>query len=141
LDFKEVIMFGCNHFAQYLPKGTWHVWDKLAGRDDFGDSFSDAEFIWHNKETKTRIVRCLWKGICGMETTPKRHHPSQKPLPVIGWCINQADNPQTILDPFAGSCTTARAAKDLGRRCVCIERELKYCRIGAERMRQEVLPL
>jgi len=45
---------------------------------------------------------------------------------------------QTILDPFAGSGTTGRAAKDLNRKCVCIEREERYCEIGAKRMEQEV---
>jgi site-specific DNA-methyltransferase (adenine-specific) len=58
------------------------------------------------------------------------------------WCISLAGiAAQTILDPFAGSCTTARAAKDLGRKCVCIEREERYCEIGAKRMSQEVFNL
>jgi site-specific DNA-methyltransferase (adenine-specific) len=51
------------------------------------------------------------------------------------------DTAQTILDPFAGSGTTARAAKDLGRKCVLIEREEKYCEIAARRMGQEVFNL
>ena len=52
-----------------------------------------------------------------------------------------AGDMQTILDPFAGSCTTGRAAKDLGRKCICIEREERYCEIGAKRMAQEVFAL
>jgi site-specific DNA-methyltransferase (adenine-specific) len=62
-------------------------------------------------------------------------------LLLLQW-VERFTNPgETILDPFAGSCTTGRAAKDLGRRCVCIEREERYCEIGARRMQQEVLNL
>jgi site-specific DNA-methyltransferase (adenine-specific) len=48
---------------------------------------------------------------------------------------------QTVLDPFAGSGTTGRAAKDLGRKAVLIEIEERYCEIAARRMGQEVFNL
>ena len=68
-------------------------------------------------------------------------HPTQKPEELIRWCIQQAEPAATILDPFAGSGTTGRAAKDLGRKAVLIEREERYCEIAASRMAQGVLPL
>jgi len=43
------------------------------------------------------------------------------------------------LDPFAGSGTTGRACKDLGRKCIMVEIEERYCEIAANRLRQEVL--
>jgi site-specific DNA-methyltransferase (adenine-specific) len=44
-----------------------------------------------------------------------------------------------ICDPFMGSWTTARACKDLGRNFIGFELEEKYCKVGEERLRQELL--
>lgn len=69
-------------------------------------------------------------------------HPSVKPLAVVSKMVTLGTQPgETIIDPFAGSGTTGRAAKDLGRKAVLIEREERYCEIAARRMAQEVLPL
>ena len=69
-------------------------------------------------------------------------HPTEKPLDLISYMARISCRPGgTILDPFAGSGTTGRAAKDLGKRAVLIEREERYCEIAAKRMAQEVLPL
>jgi len=52
------------------------------------------------------------------------------------WCIEQAGNPQTILDPFMGSGTTGVAAIQLGRTFTGIEREPKYFDIACKRIEQ-----
>ena len=50
------------------------------------------------------------------------------------WCIEQAGNPQTILDPYMGSGTTGVAAVQMGRQFIGIEREPRYFDIACKRI-------
>lgn len=69
-------------------------------------------------------------------------HPTVKPQWLMAAMINDfTDAGEIILDPFGGSGTTAIAAKRLGRRCILIEREEKYCAIAARRCEQGALEL
>lgn len=132
------IMWGGNYFASVLPQQSkWLVWNKLQTMP----TYSDAELAWTNLPGfSVKMYAICGAGIMAKERA--RFHPTQKPVELMSWCIQLAgDDIHTILDPFAGSGTTGRAAKDLGRKCTLIEREEKYCEIAAKRMRQEVLPL
>ena len=74
------------------------------------------------------------------EPSEKNGHPCPKPLGWMLWLVGLASLPgETIIDPFMGSGTTLRAAKDMGRRGIGIEIEEKYCEIAAKRMSQECL--
>jgi site-specific DNA-methyltransferase (adenine-specific) len=65
-----------------------------------------------------------------------------KPLAVVSKMVRLGSQEgETILDPFMGSGTTLRAAKDLGRKAIGIEIEERYCEIAARRFAQEVLAL
>lgn len=52
----------------------------------------------------------------------------------MGWCIERAGNPDTILDPFMGSGTTGVAAVRLGRRFVGIEVDPGYFATACRRI-------
>jgi DNA modification methylase len=49
------------------------------------------------------------------------------------WCIELADDPKTVYDPFLGSGTTLVAAEQLGLTCYGIEREPAYVDIIVRR--------
>jgi site-specific DNA-methyltransferase (adenine-specific) len=67
-------------------------------------------------------------------------HPCPKPLRLWRWLLQTVSlEGECVVDPFMGSGTTLRAAKDLGRRAIGIEIEERYCEIAAKRLAQETL--
>jgi len=69
-------------------------------------------------------------------------HPTEKPIRLLKEMIRQFTEPgDLILDPFMGSGSVLRAAKDLGRRAIGIEIDPEWCKVAKRRMGQEVLPL
>ena len=123
----QAIVWGGNYFGLPASRG-WLVWNK----PERNFSLADAELAWTNKDIAIRCFDCP-------RTNGKRFHPTQKPLALIKWCIGFAPDAKTILDPFAGSGTTLRAAKDLGLQAIGIERDERYCEIIVERLRQQTL--
>jgi site-specific DNA-methyltransferase (adenine-specific) len=68
-----------------------------------------------------------------------RVHPCQKPLGLLSYLIRTATRPgDIVLDPFAGSGSTAAAALASGRRCVLIEREPSAIALIRDRLDAEV---
>ncbi len=81
-------------------------------------------------------------GISSTLRADRIGHPCAKPVEWMRWAVGLTSRPnETILDPFAGSGTTLRAAKDLGRRAIGIEVSEAYCEIAARGLSQEVMAL
>ena len=142
-----LILWGANHFAHRLPpSGGWLVWDKRKGIEDMAEKgwpLGEGELAWTNIVGAVRIYRNLWHGLLRTEQRGEFLHPTMKPISLMRWClgIGSLADAQIILDPFMGSGTTLRAAKDLGRKAIGIEIEERYCELAARRMRQTAMGL
>ena len=124
----DAIIWGGNYFG-LPPHQRFLVWDKEQSED-----FSSAmcEQAWTSIGGPAKLFR---RRVVSYE----KHHPTQKPVELLNWCLRFVPNANTILDPFMGSGTTLVAAKDLGRKAIGIEIEERYCEIAAKRMSQAVL--
>lgn len=64
------------------------------------------------------------------------NHPTEKPIALLERIIKASSNlGDTVLDPFAGSFTTAYAAQQLERKSISIEMQEDYIKIGLRRLK------
>lgn len=129
------IIFGGNYY-QLSPTKCWLVWDKEINGD-----FADCELAWTNLDMAVRRLRWRWNGMLQQDMKNKevRYHPTQKPLPVMKWCLSFLKDNNVIFDPFGGSGTTVLAAKIMGKMSIMCEQKEKYCEIAAKRCQQTVM--
>lgn len=127
-DSRPAIIWGGNYYA-LPPKRGWLCWFK----PDAPPSMGAFELAWTNLDQNTRMISCSISQTNG----ERLGHPNQKPARVMSWCLSFVTG--VICDPFLGSGTTLRVAKDAGRKAIGIEREERYCEMAARRMSQQTL--
>ena len=126
----DSIIWGGNYF-NLPPSRCWYIWRKLGSVP----TMADVEMAWTSFDKNSRHFEYSIHAYAD----ERSDRPTPKPQALMMWCLNQHPDAHTILDPFMGSGTTLRAAKDLGRKAIGIEIEEKYCEIAVKRLRQEVL--
>lgn len=68
-----------------------------------------------------------------------KYHPTQKPVALLEYLIRTYSNEnELVLDNTAGSMSTAIAAINTKRKCICIEKDDKYFKIGSERVEKRL---
>ena len=154
-DLRDKVLELCGDVPM-LVFGTWEmprpdktrhvlVWNK-----GLSPSLGNLSLVWGNSYEEIYVIGEGWTGkrrsnvysVEKLSPTNKERpkHPTPKPVPLMKQLLERCPE-GVIVDPFMGSGTTLRAAKDLGRKAIGIEIEEKYCEIAAKRMAQEVLPI
>jgi site-specific DNA-methyltransferase (adenine-specific) len=120
---------------------TWRgvaVWSKGYGRPISSGFSSACEYLpWGTNGPA--LERDDYPGgviECASPRGDDKQHIAQKPLGVMAWACRIAQRGALVLDPFMGSGTTLRAAKDAGMRSIGIEADEAYCKIAAQRLAQ-----
>ena len=117
----QTVIWGGNYFP-LPPSRCWLAWTKT----NSVPTQADMELAWTSFDRPARRFDAPSGG------SYVRHHPTQKPIEIMRWCVNMTTG--TILDPFMGSGTTGVAAMQLGRKFIGIEIEPKYFDIACERI-------
>jgi site-specific DNA-methyltransferase (adenine-specific)/modification methylase len=120
---KLQIIWGGNYF-DLPPSQCFLIWDKVQP-ENF--SLAMCEMAWCSKKSPAKLYR---QSVLSY----KKEHPTQKPVELMRWCIQQAGDSLLVLDPFMGSGTTGVAAVQMSRAFIGIERDQAYFDIACERI-------
>ncbi len=115
------IIWGANYFS-VPPSRQWLIWKK-----PHFPTMADCELAWCSEDGNARVFD-------GLRSYGEKTHPTEKPLPLMEWCLDTFPKARTILDPFMGSGTTGVACAKLGRRFIGIELEPRYFDIACKRI-------
>ena len=142
LHYPQVILFGMNHYPDKLPRGGAFVWLKKR-ESQIGQFLSDAEIAWVKGIQGVYVFPHIWHGFDrASERGEKVLHPTQKPVALMRWIIEQVTRPgDTVCDPYMGSGSTGVAAILSGRNFIGIELDPTYYAIAEKRIANAQPPL
>lgn len=121
-----------------LPLVAVHVWHRTnTNRPDNYEAIYEFHRDGRKRASRVMAHAVIAVGLTGCHEATG--HPTQKNTRLMRELLLRTEG--SVVDPFMGSGTTLRAAKDLGRQAIGIDVEERWCEVAAKRLRQEVLPL
>lgn len=111
--------------------GTW--W-KPGCRMQSGRFSSSAEYVIYGTNGAALGGVGSPQNVFPCKIDRDREHVAQKPEAVMSWVLQLAPAAGVVLDPFAGTGATLRAAKRRGLRAIGIEVDERSCEIAARKL-------
>jgi DNA modification methylase len=136
---KKIIEAGNFLAGQFSFYGHF-VWDKKVPGLGYSIRYEHENILVFKKNEpekllpQTSVIRCAVSRHDSLQ-----RHPHEKPTPVLQTLLSTVENWNCVLDPFCGSGSTLRAAKNLNKKAIGFEIDEKWCELAARRMQQEVL--
>jgi len=126
---KEQIIWGGNYFS-LPPTRCFLIWKKLTISENF--SMAMAEYAWTSFNMNAKLFEY-------QPQDKERFHPTQKPIPLMSWCLNNySQENDLIFDGFLGSGTTAIACIRTKRRLIGCELDNEYFDKMCKRIEEEL---
>lgn len=137
---KHHIIWGGNYFSQYLPSSKGFIcWDKRY--NGLVRSFADCEYAWMDNDMGVaRMFRFVWDGMIqeNMKNKENRIHPTQKPVALYEWILNNYAKPDDIiLDTHVGSASSLIACHNTRHKFVGFEIDKEYYQKAKKRLEVE----
>lgn len=125
--YPVCVIWGGNYF-RLPPSRGWLAWHK----SNAVKTASDFEMAWTSRDACAKLLTLP------ISRWGRAGHPTEKPLALMAWTLDQLGVTGTILDPYMGSGTTGVAAIQRGCPFVGIERESEFFDMTCRRLEKAV---
>jgi DNA modification methylase len=118
-DYKNLIVWKKNNWSMGDLKGAF------AGQH---------ELIIFAHKGRVELRGGRDKDVWEFDRDPPKHHPTQKPIPLIEFAIEKSSEKNaSVMDLFGGSGSTLIASEKTNRKCFMMELDPVYCAVILER--------
>jgi site-specific DNA-methyltransferase (adenine-specific)/modification methylase len=122
-------IFWGGNYLELPPTKKPLCWDKKRPNQK---NLSEWEMAWTSLTGRAQMFGYCANG--GFVKSEKSVHPTQKPVPLMEWCIRLLGHPKTVFDPFMGSGTTLVACVKMGISGTGIESREDYFKHAIDRV-------
>jgi site-specific DNA-methyltransferase (adenine-specific) len=130
IAFEKAFLSAGFHLSSTI---IWVKQSASMGWGDYRERYEPILYGWIG-EGHRRITDRTQTTVWNIDREADYRHPTQKPVALISRALrNSTIRGEVVLDPFVGSGTSIIASEQLGRRCMAMEIDPRYCDVAVKR--------